>query len=203
MDHPAAPTAPARRTAGGPVLQDDVTDAITAAFFEELASAGYGKLSMDAIARRAGTGKAAIYRRWPSKQAMTVALVSDVAVTTIPAADTGSLRGDIRHFLTEAHAALRHPLARTIVPDLLAEATRNTELAEALQATIRTPRRASAARLLQRAIDRGELPDDADIELGLDFLAGPLYWRQVVIRLPSADTYLDRLTDKIIAALNA
>ena len=200
MDHPAAP---ARRTTGGPVLQDDVTDAITAAFFEELASCGYGKLSMDAIARRAGTGKAAIYRRWPFKQAMTVALVSNVAVTAIPAADTGSLRGDIRHFLTEAHAALRHPLARTIVPDLLAEVTRNTELAKALQTTIQAPRRASAARLLQRAIDRGELPADIDIELGLDFLAGPLYWRQVVGGLPVTGNSFDRLTDKIIAALNA
>jgi AcrR family transcriptional regulator len=59
--------APVRRTTGGPVLQDDVTDAIRAAFFEELAATGYGKLSIDAIARRAGSGKTAIYRRWPSK----------------------------------------------------------------------------------------------------------------------------------------
>jgi AcrR family transcriptional regulator len=201
MHHSAA--TPARRTTGGPVLQDDVTDAITTAFFEELASVGYGKLSIDAIARRAGTGKAAIYRRWPSKQAMTVGLVSGVAVTAIPVPDTGSLRGDIHGFLVEAYAAMRHPLARTIVPDLLAEATRTSELAEALQTTIRGPRRASAARLLQRAIERGELPRDTDIELGLDFLAGPLYWRQVVVRLPIADISLDRLTDKIIAALNA
>lgn len=201
MDHSAA--APARRTTGGPVLQDDVTDAITAAFFEELASSGYGKLSIDAIARRAGTGKAAIYRRWPSKQAMTVALVSGVAVTAIPVPDTGSLRGDIHGFLLEAHAAMGHPLARTILPDLLAEATRTTAFAEALQVTIRGPRRASAARLLQRAIDRGELPQDTDIELGLDFLAGPLYWRQIVVRLPFADNYLECVTDKIIAALSA
>ena len=108
-------------------MQDDVTDAITNAFFEELDSAGYVKLSVDAIARRAGVGKAAIYRRWPSKQAMTVALVSGVAVTSISTPDTGSLRGDIRRFLADAHTALQHPLARTIVPDLLAEATRNTE----------------------------------------------------------------------------
>lgn len=203
MDRAFVPPAPVRRTTGGPVLQDDVTDAIRAAFFEELAATGYGKLSIDAVARRAGSGKAAIYRRWPSKQAMTIALVSSTAVTTITAADTGSLRGDIRRFLTDAHAALQHPLARTIVPDLLAEATRNTELAEALQATIRTPRRASAARMLRRAIKRGELPEGTDIEIGLDFLAGPLYWRQAVTTLPVADAYLERVTDKIIAALKA
>ncbi len=203
MNHTALPPAPARRAAGGPVLQDDVTNAIRAAFFEELAATGYGKLSIDAVARRAGSGKAAIYRRWPSKQAMTIALVSGIAVTAIAAPDTGSLRGDIRRFLTDAETALQHRLARTIVPDLLAEATRNTELAEALQATIRTPRRASAARMLQRAIERGELCGDADIELGLDFLAGPLYWRLAVTRLPFTGPDIDRLTDKIMAAMKA
>jgi hypothetical protein len=63
-------------------------------------------------------------------------------------------------------------------------------LAEALQATIRTPRRASAARMLRRAIERGELPEDTDIEIGLDFLAGPLYWRQAVTRLPAAELFI-------------
>lgn len=198
MDH-----APVRRTSGGPVLQDDVTDAIAAAFFEELAQVGYGKLSIDAVARRAGVGKAAIYRRWPAKQAMAVALVSDVAVAAIDIPDTGTLRGDIRQFLTNADAALHHPLASTIVPDLLAEATRNPELADALLATIREPRRSKSAQLLQRAVDRGELPDNTDLELALDFLAGPLYWRRAVVRTPADDTYLDRLTDKIIGAITA
>src|SRR5258707_518226 len=58
---------PPGRMSGGPVLQTEVTDAITNAFFEELAEVGYGRLSIDAVARRAGVGKAAIYRRWKSK----------------------------------------------------------------------------------------------------------------------------------------
>jgi len=68
-----------RRTSVGPVLQSEVTDAIQAAFFEELAAVGYGRLSIDAVARRAGVGKAAIYRRWRSKLDITVALTSTVA----------------------------------------------------------------------------------------------------------------------------
>jgi AcrR family transcriptional regulator len=180
-----------------------VTDAIRTAFFEELAAVGYGKLSIDALAKRAGVGKAAIYRRWPGKQAMVVALVSAVAIAAIDIPDTGTLRGDLRQFLVNACAALSHPLACTIVPDLLAEATRNIELADALLVAIRAPRRAKAAQLLQRAIDRGELPTDASLELSLDFLAGPLYWRMVVVRMPTDDDYFDRLTDKIIGALRA
>jgi AcrR family transcriptional regulator len=203
MGRSAAPRPATRRVSGGPVLQDDVTEAIRSAVFEELSAVGYGRLAIDAVARRAGVGKAAIYRRWPGKQAMVVAVVSGVAIAAIDVPDTGTLHGDLRGFLVNACAALRHPLACTIVPDLLAEATRNIELADALVAGIRAPRRAKAAKLLQRAVDRGELPTDADLEVDLDFLAGPLYWRLVVTRMPTDNEYFDRLTDKIIGALTA
>ena len=190
-----------RRTSAGPVLQSEVTDAIQTAFFEELAEVGYGRLSIDAVAKRAGVGKAAIYRRWRSKLDMTVALTSEVAVAAIDVPDTGSLRGDIRQYLDNACQAIAHPLARHIIPDLLAEATRNPALADALVPTLRTPRRAKAAVLFQRAVKRGELAADSDLEMCMDFLAGPLYWRLAVVHTPTCADYLDRLTDRIMAAL--
>lgn len=190
-----------RRTSAGPVLQSEVTDAIQTAFFEELAEVGYGRLSIDAVAKRAGVGKAAIYRRWRSKLDMTVALTSEVAVAAIDVPDTGSLRGDIRQYLGNACEAIAHPLARHIIPDLLAEATRNPALADALVPTLRTPRRAKAAVLFQRAVKRGELAADSDLEMCMDFLAGPLYWRLAVVHTQTGEDYLDRLTDRILAAL--
>ena len=190
-----------RRTSAGPVLQSEVTDAIQTAFFEELAEVGYGRLSIDAVAKRAGVGKAAIYRRWRSKLDMTVALTSEVAVAAIDVPDTGSLRGDIRQYLDNACEAIAHPLARHIIPDLLAEATRNPALADALVPTLRTPRRAKAAVLFQRAVKRGELAADSDLEMCMDFLAGPLYWRLAVVHTQTGEDYLDRLTDRIQAAL--
>jgi AcrR family transcriptional regulator len=189
-----------RRMSGGPVLQSQVTDAIRTAFFAELAEVGYGRLSIDAVARRAGVGKAAIYRRWRSKLDMTVDLASAVAVAVVDAPDTGSLRADIRQYLEDAHKALTHSLAQYIIPDLLAEATRNPDLANALIPAVRTPRRATAALLFQRAIERGELPADSDLEMCVDFLAGPLYWRLAVVHTPTRDDYLDRLADMILAA---
>ncbi|XES01517.1 TetR-like C-terminal domain-containing protein [Streptomyces sp. S1D4-11] len=193
----------AKRPPGGPVLQGDVTRALEIAFFEELAAVGYGKLSIEAVARRAGAGKAAVYRRWPSKQAMTAELASQAALAYVRAPDMGNLHDDVAQFVRDTMAALSHPLASRIVPDLLAETTRNEELAEALLAGIRTPRRENAARILHRAIERGELPADADIELGLDFLVSPTYWRLAVIRTPVDDDYVERLTAKIIAAMKA
>ncbi|MGW2868120.1 TetR-like C-terminal domain-containing protein [Kitasatospora sp. NPDC001225] len=200
---PDAATPPARRTPGGPVLQDSVTEAIVAAFFEELAAVGYARLSLETVARRAGAGKAAIYRRWPSKLDMTVALIRAVAVDASEIKDTGTLRGDVLAFLTATADALRHPLPAKIIPDLLAEAVRTPELAQVLLTAVRDPRRSKATDLLERAVDRGELPADLDRELALDLLAGPLYWRLAVVHTATAPDYLDRLTDKLLAAFAA
>ncbi|MFH8387357.1 TetR-like C-terminal domain-containing protein [Kitasatospora sp. NPDC018058] len=88
-----------------------MTQAISAAFFEELASTGYARLSLEAVAKRAGAGKAAIYRRSPSKLDMTVALVTAVAVDTAETADTGTLRGDVHAFRGELPADVDRELA--------------------------------------------------------------------------------------------
>ncbi|WP_035804511.1 TetR-like C-terminal domain-containing protein [Kitasatospora mediocidica] len=203
MPSQPSPQPPERRLPGGPVLQDSVTEAIAAAFFEELAQVGYARLSLEAVAKRAGAGKAAIYRRWPSKLAMTLTLVSQVTSSAVEISDSGTLRGDVLAFVTDAAAALRHRLPARIIPDLLAECGRNPELAQGLLTAVRDPRRARAVGLLERAVERGELPADVDRDLALDLLVGPLYWRLAVVHAPTAPDYLDRLTDKILAAIAA
>ncbi|CRZ18406.1 TetR/AcrR family transcriptional regulator [Mycolicibacterium neworleansense] len=192
-----------RRTSGGPVLLDDVTAAIESAFFEELAAVGYGRLSVDAVAKRAGVGKAAIYRRWKSKQDLAVDLVTKVAVAAIDVPDTGTLRGDIRAYLQNGREALTHRLARTIIPDLLAEAARDPEYAATIAGQIREPRRLKAAQLFERARRRGQIADDADIDVALDMIGGALYWRQSVMQIDADDNYLDRLTDAILTLVAA
>lgn len=198
-----APQAAKKRTSGGPVLQDDVTHAITMAFLEELARVGYGRLSIDAVAKRAGVGKAAVYRRWRDKLDVTIALVSGLAVNAIDVPDTGNLLGDVRLYLNNGRAALSHPLARTIIPDMFAEATRNPELAAVLAEHVRDPRRAKAAELFERAVRRRELAPDTDLTLAMDLLAGPLYWRQSVMQIPADDAYCDQLAAAIVAAVTA
>lgn len=191
------------RPAGGPVLQDAVTDALRTAFFEELAEAGYGKLSLEAVARRAGTGKAAIYRRWPSKEAMTVDLVVQASVAAADIPDTGSLRGDVLAYLTETDQALRHPLVARILPDLLAARSYHPGIATTLGEQIGDGRREMVGAILRRAVNRGELPTDTDLGLGLDFLAGPLYWATTVRQAAADPALLARMTDKVVAALAA
>ncbi|MDT5103105.1 MAG: hypothetical protein QOI25_618 [Mycobacterium sp.] len=178
-----------------------MTAAIESAFFAELAEVGYGRLSIDAVAKRAAVGKAAVYRRWRSKLDMTMALVSKTAVAAIDVPDTGTLLGDIRQYLRNGRDDLAHPLARRIVPDLLAEAIRNPELSSVLAETVREPRRIKATELFERAAQRGELADDTDLDPSLDMLAGPLYWRLAVMPFPVGDDYCDQLADRIVATI--
>ena len=192
-----------RTPAGAALPRESVTRSIHAATLEELAQHGYGRLSVEAVARRAGVGKAAIYRRWPSKVDLAVAVLTAAAVRPGDVVDTGSLRGDVLAFLLAGRAFVSQPLARRIIPDLVAEATRTPELDELLTTTIGAPRRELGAELLRRAVARDELRQDVDFELAMDFIPSALYWRLSVRRATASDADLERLADATVAALRA
>ncbi|WP_310726133.1 TetR/AcrR family transcriptional regulator [Streptomyces sp. N2A] len=197
------PAAGRRVPAGAAVLREDKTEAIRAAVFAELAAVGFARMSIEGIARRAGVGKTAVYRRWRSKLHLVLDVVSAVAAAGLPTPDTGSLRGDVRMLLEVAARALRHPMASQIIPDLLAEAARSPELATALQAALHDSQEGVAAAVVASAVTRGELPQDVDTRLALDLLTGPLYWRLLVVRDELPKGYLDALADSVAAALGA
>ncbi|WP_326647777.1 MULTISPECIES: TetR/AcrR family transcriptional regulator [unclassified Streptomyces] len=193
-----------RPATGAALLRESVTETIRRAMFEELAETGYARMSMEAVTRRAGVGKAALYRRWPSKEAMVVDLVSEMATEHIPTTtDSGSLSGDVDRFVRETMKALRHPLVGRIIPDLLAESARNSTLQEALHHAVLGPRRAAVATLLRRATERGELPPDIDTSLAIDLFGAPLYFRVLAVGGPTDDGYVTRLVKAIVAAIAA
>ncbi|AZM64718.1 MULTISPECIES: TetR/AcrR family transcriptional regulator [unclassified Streptomyces] len=193
-----------RAPAGAAVLRQDVTEAIRAAVFEELAAVGYARMSIEGIARRAGVGKTAVYRRWRSKLHLVLDLVSAIAVQGLPAPDTGSLESDLRLLYEVSSRALRHPVASQILPDLQAEAARNPDIAEALQKAVREGQDGVAKGIVTAAQARGELRPGLDHDLALDLISGPLYWRSVVIRSPRLPKgYLASLTGATAAALKA
>ncbi|MEV8433944.1 TetR/AcrR family transcriptional regulator [Streptomyces sp. HUAS 31] len=193
-----------RRPTGSAVLRESVTETIRRAVFEELAQTGFARMSMEAVTRRARVGKAALYRRWPSKEAMVVELVSEAAAEHLPVtAGSGSLRDDVERFVRDTMADLRHPLVGRIVPDLVAESARNPSLSAALHEAVLTPRRAAVATVLHQAIDRGELPADIDMGLAVDLFGAPLYFRMLAVGGPTDDAYVARLTRAVLSALAA
>ncbi|GGW35294.1 TetR family transcriptional regulator [Streptomyces lucensis JCM 4490] len=199
------PARPRRRApAGAAVLREDVTDAIRAAVFGELAAVGYARMSIEGIARRAGVGKTAVYRRWRSKLHLVLDVVSAMAVSGFPVPDTGSLEDDLRLLYGVTSRALRHPVASQIIPDLQAEAARNPDLAEAFQKALRDGQDGVASKIVAAAEERGDIRPDIDPDLALDLISGPLYWRAVVTRSPNLPKgYLQNLARATAGALRA
>ncbi|MBQ0981017.1 TetR/AcrR family transcriptional regulator [Micromonospora sp. M61] len=190
-----------RAPAGAAVLRDDITTAIRRAVMQELAQTGYGRFSVEAVARRAGVSKTAIYRRWRSKLELVLDMVSAVAGKRLPLLDTGSLQGDVQLLLMVASGALGHPLASQIIPDLLAEAARNPQIAETLQRALRDYQVRIGDMVIGQAVDRGELPASTDPSAAIDLIIGPIYWRLAISRSPLDTTELTNMANAIVAAL--
>jgi AcrR family transcriptional regulator len=168
---------------GAAVRRPQITDALTRTFFEEWARVGYSALSLDAVARKAGVGKAALYRRWRSKADMAHDLVSQLT-RTVPArlesGDCGSLEADLYAMGLAGRRLMRQRLVRAILPDLYAAMAREPALAAALRPSSAASGK-KIATLIDRAVGRGELPADIDRGLAADLAVGPLYWRLVVL----------------------
>lgn len=189
-----------RRPSGAAVKSVRVTAALYHAFFEEWAERGFAAISLERVAAKAGVGKAALYRRFSSRQQFAAAAVSELGLTIAMPEDRGSLDADVLAFLIRLRAVLRHPVVRRILPDLHAEAARSTEM-RALNTQVANARRAQAQVILDRAVERGELDPEVDRDLALDLLPAPLYWRMVVLGITPTRGQLATEAAAIVAAL--
>jgi AcrR family transcriptional regulator len=190
-----------RKPAGAAVLQPDKTDAIVAAFYDELAEGGHDKLTMDRVAARAGVGKAALYRRWRSKEQMIAELVGALGdVEGTPAPDLGSLHDDLCALFSEAVNVGNDPLIRQVIAYIITTARSSPELIEAMR-PIPGPDRATAQIILQHAIDRGELAPGTDLRTALDLITGVLWRRMILADEPLDLDYARRLTAMLVRAL--
>jgi AcrR family transcriptional regulator len=140
-----------------------------------LRTRGYKAVTIDGIARRVKRARSSIYRRWPSKPH----LVADCLVTTMgasPAPDTGVLRRDLTAAVATLERAFSGPL-RQAFPGLVADMAHDPQLAKAVRRQVLAPRRKSMRAALARARRRGEAHPTTDLELLLDLLAAPFYFR--------------------------
>lgn len=192
---PAAARAPGRpRNAG---YDQKILDAAV----ELLIQNGYAGFTIEGLAARTGVGRPTIYRRWSSKAALaTAALDRGIPLAGTP--DTGSLREDLRAFQRGRAARMNLPAHRPIVSGLVAESVADPALADAFVAW-HLHRREGVDQILQRAIDRGELPTDVDFELANDLLLGPLFTRAVIRGQRIEPELADQTADIVLAALCA
>jgi AcrR family transcriptional regulator len=174
IDAAGTPRSPHRGATGTGRLLDASRDAaILAAALEGLAERGYDRLSMDDIAHRAHAGKGALYRRWPSKAALVLAAVvswrEQMAPLDLP--DTGSLAGDLEALIAavpDFDAATRRLM--DVFVGLVTASSRHPELQTALSDSVLERPRRVLRDVLDRAVVRGEIPAERDLDLIPDAL---------------------------------
>ena len=156
MDDRGPPERPAPTRRRGATLEQ----AILRAAVEELGEGGYQGLTMDRVARRAGTNKNAIYRRWPSRAALGIAAYRQMAVAGVRLPDTGTLRGDVLELLRRANRNWSSPTG-DILRGLLSGVADDPELLAQLREGASDGASSMWLTLLGRAVARGEAAPEA------------------------------------------
>ncbi len=171
--------------------------AILRATVDLLADEGYGGVTMEGVAARAGVGKATVYRRWPTKSALVVDAISACRESGWQPPDTGSARDDLLAFVQGFMQHLRTSDAGRVMPALVTELARNAELAVAFREGFVQPRRARVLEAVRRGIERGEVRPDVDPELVADAVVALLMHRFLITGMAIDDGLPERILDML------
>ncbi|MDA3648271.1 TetR/AcrR family transcriptional regulator [Saccharopolyspora indica] len=178
--------------------------AILTAARELVSEVGYAKLTIEAIAARAGVGKQTIYRWWPSKGAVVfdsiLSLSEGADDGEIALPDTGDLEADLKTVLRATVAEFADAEFEAPIRALHTEIIGDPELAAAYREKMEAPMREAKKRRLRSAQDAGQLSADADLDLVLDFLYSPLTQRWLTRSGPLDEAFADALVDATLRA---
>ena len=175
--------------------------AIVAAAQELLVEQGYRELTIQGVAARAGVGKQTIYRWWPSRAALVLEayLAGSDAIHPPPSSD--SVEEDVRALLNWLVAVLAQPIGGHVVAGLVADMQHDPDLAERFHGDVVPTRRRAMAEALERGRRRGEIRDDADVELAVDALHGAVFYRLLLSGAPLDATFTSDLAREVLLGL--
>ena len=154
-----------------------------------LQRSSFSGLTIEAIAADADVGKATVYRWWPNKGALVVDAFASSAESELRFPNTGSVYRDVSLQMTQFLSVLRSQRGR-IVAALLAGGQSDPELLAAFRERFLRPRREEAYKTLRRAIERGELPANLDLDVVLDTLYGAIYMRFLIRHDELSENYV-------------
>jgi AcrR family transcriptional regulator len=161
---------------------ESIDTEVVAAVLQVLKTRGYRAVTIAGIARRVKTARTSLYRRWPSKRHLVAyAVVSEMGAS--PAADTGALREDLEAATRTLLRAFAGPLGQAL-PGLVSDMAQDPELAATIREEVLAARRKSMRDAFARAGARGEIRAGLEIELLLDMLTGPFYYRALFGHAP-------------------
>ncbi len=164
---------------------------VLAAALRLIGERGIDATSMDAIAAESGVSKATLYKHWTNKDALLFEVIENLS-EKLPDFDSGDAKTDLRNLLRHlAQSRKRDELGR-IWPRVIGYAAGNRDFAKGLRNFV--PRKRAIARILERAIEAGELKEQIDPDLAMDLLIGPVMHRRFV----SLDAIPAKLPEQVV-----
>jgi AcrR family transcriptional regulator len=155
-----------------------IREAIHAAVLDELIERGYAALSVESVASRAGVNKTTVYRRWPTLDELLLDALTSWASDAFPVPETGSIETDLLALGKELASQLNGGIGRELAAIVLTAGLRSAQLGEAARQYF-DHQAMRAAPVVNRAIDRGELPAGTDPNALLATIRAPLFYRMV------------------------
>ena len=177
----------------------EIDAAVLGATVDALAESGYAGLRLDDVARRAGTTKPAIYRRWRNRQRLVLAALAS-RLGTAEAPDTGCTLCDLDECLKLFLAAFRR-MPPDVIGPLFADCAGDPELRAAFMTTLFEPPRAAVKETLDRAHARGDLRDEIDRELVLDVIGSLVHYRTLFGHAPTTDAEIERAVEALLQGI--
>jgi AcrR family transcriptional regulator len=191
---------PGPRRPGRP-RSTEARERILRAAWNLVASRGYAGLTMEAVAVEARAGLNTIYKRWTSKHELVADAIALSLHEGFPIPDTGSMRSDIAVLLSDFDTYRQASGFDRVLVVIMAEALRDSRWEEHL-AKAHQSRRTRARPMVERAITRGELRPDTDVDLLMDLLNGVMLERLVVSRSAIPADQIERLVEVVLAAFS-
>jgi len=179
---------------------EESEEAILSATLQLLRSKPLRDITIDEIARKAGVGKATIYKWWPSKAYVALEAFLRKMNSMVPNPDTGSAETDLKkqiHYLATFYTS---PTGR-IFGQFLAEAQSDQEFACLLRERFMKPRREIAGIIFDRAVKRGEIDPSLDRDLVLDLIYGPVLYRLLILRSAFQRKRVDAMVSTLFKGL--
>ena len=201
----SAAASPANTSDGphrGRPRSDRVNRAILDAARELLIRDGYTRLRLEHVAAHAGVGKATIYRRWRSKEALAQALLADLAAPHIAIEESGDTREEMLAAVMNPLLAVTESEFGPVIRALLSQIATNPALGDPFRATVVQARRGEIARMIARGIERGDLCPDADAEIATELLVGPVYFR-LMFGGELDRAFAERIVDNVLSGYTA
>lgn len=174
-----------------------IDDAVLRAATSILDERGYLGFALEAVAARAGTTKAAIRRRWPSRRELAIDALAGVLLTPVPP-DNGCTRCDLMGSVRLLAGVLDGRLPGRILAPLVADCAGEEGLRARLFAALVAPSRDAVAEVVRRAVTRGDLRDDVDPELATELLGSVVYQRALLGRDPLGEKDVGPVVDTVL-----